>query len=142
MTDIEQSKSYTVQGKMSSFGGPDDTGVSKREGLALFDHNDIADRSDLFLNVQPHGTTGVARRLNPETYYIAMRWNYDTTSRNFLRTHKVIVTSVRTGESVEAQPVDWGPNHDTGRIADLSPAILKVLKLNTDDSVRVTVPLP
>ena len=142
MTDAEPSKTYTLQGRMSSFGGPHDTGVSPSEGLALFDHDDVSRYPDLFLNRQPPGTTGVARRLNPDSNYIAMRWNYHTTPRDFLRNTKVHVTNVRTGETVEAQPADWGPNHNTGRVADLSPNILKTLNLNTDDQVRVTVPLP
>lgn len=142
MTDNEQSKSYTIQGKMSWFGGPHDLGVRPWEGLALFEHSDIPHYPHLFLDHQPPLTTGVARRLNPDAYYCACRWDYHRTPEEFLRTHKVQITNVRTGESVEAQPADWGPNEHTGRIVDLSPGILKVLGLTTDDIVRVTIPLP
>ena len=127
---------------MSSFGGPNDIGVSPSEGLALFDETDVPNFKWLFLSNQPAGTSGVARRLNPSALYCAMRWDYSKTSKSFLRMNKVTVTSVRTGESVLAQPVDWGPNENTNRIIDLSPAILKTLQLNTNDVVRVTVSLP
>lgn len=133
---------YTLTGRCSWFGGPDDFGVKANEGLALFDENDVKNYPELFLLDQPPGTSGVARRLNPKSFYCAMRWDYANTSKNFLRNNKVTVTSVRTGETVQAQPVDWGPNIDTGRIIDLSPAVLKTLNLQTNDVVRVTVPLP
>jgi hypothetical protein len=41
-----------------------------------------------------------------------------------------------------SRPCDWGPNERTGRIADLSPGVLKILKLVTDDEVEVRIPLP
>lgn len=137
-----QLRNYTETGKVSWFGGPDDHGVAPNEGLALFDESDVKSYPELFLLDQPPGTSGVARRLNPGYNYCAMRWDYSKTSRKYLRSIKVNVTSVRTGETVQVQPVDWGPNIDTGRIIDLSPAVLKTLNLQTNDIVRVTVPLP
>ena len=130
-----------VRGKASWFGGPGDTGVSPSEGLALYDHSDVASHPDLFLPAQPHGTSGVARRLNPSAYFCAMRWNYEATPREHLRQIKVKVTNVKTGESVFVSPVDWGPNVDTGRIIDLSPGVFRVLKLETDSVVEVDVPV-
>jgi hypothetical protein len=62
-------------GKVSWFGGPDDTGVSPDEGLAFI--YDVDDAPHLFLPQQPAGTTGLARRLDPARPYIACRWNYD-----------------------------------------------------------------
>jgi len=131
--------SIKLEGKMSVFGGPHDTGVTKSEGLALFDHNDVQHYPELFLKEQPHGTTGVARRLNPDAYYLACRWDYSVTSRNHLRSIKVKVTNPKTGESLMAQPCDWGPNHNTGRIADLSPGLAKALDLDTNDICRVEI---
>ena len=77
---------FRVEGKMSTFGGPTDTGMSATEGLALFTPADLQDPkySYLFLPTPPPGTTGLGRRLNPETYYFACRWNYKDTPREFL----------------------------------------------------------
>jgi len=38
-----------------------------------------------------------------------------------------------------AKPVDWGPNLNTGRVADLSPGLAHFLHLGTDDVVEVTL---
>src|SRR6187455_3829683 len=66
---------FRVEGKMSTFGGPADTGMSATEGLALFTPADLQDSkySYLFLPTPPPGTTGLGRRLNPERYYFACR---------------------------------------------------------------------
>src|SRR6516162_3848112 len=63
-----------MSGKVSWFGGPEDMGVSPSEGLAFI--YDVDTKPHIFLDEQPPGTTGLARRLDPETYYIAMRWDY------------------------------------------------------------------
>jgi hypothetical protein len=132
----------TETGKCSWFGGPKDTGVAPSEGLALFDHSDVCNPQypGLFLPSQPAGTTGVARRLNPDAHYIAMRWNYSRHPKAFLRESKVRVTA--NGRTIEAQPVDWGPNQNTGRVADLSPGLLAALGLETDDTVTIEIPDP
>jgi hypothetical protein len=77
---------FRVEGKMFTFGGPRDTGMSADEGLALFTPADLQDPkySYLFLPTPPPGTTGLGRRLNPEKYYFACRWNYNDTPREFL----------------------------------------------------------
>lgn len=129
-------------GKMSTFGGPDDHGVSPSEGLALV--NNQAQFNDLrayFLDTQPPGTTGYARRLNPDTFYIACRWNYSETPPKYLRGITVTVTNPSNGKSAEAQPIDWGPNVSTGRIADLSPGLADHLGLDTDNQCKVEIPL-
>jgi hypothetical protein len=131
--------SKTYQGKMSTFGGPNDHGVSPSEGLAIY--SSVSQRPELFLPQQPPGTTGLARRLNPEAHYIAMRWVYNQTPISWLRAHQVTVTNPKTGKSVLAWPADWGPNANTGRIADLSPGVAKTLGLNTDDICIVSVPI-
>src|ERR1700693_4554989 len=48
----------TIVGKMSVFGGPNDTGVGPDEGLSLFEPSDVAANADIFLPAQPSGTTG------------------------------------------------------------------------------------
>jgi len=134
--------STRVTGKCSWFGGPRDKGVKPNEGLAIFDLADACNPqfAGLFLPIQPAGTTGAARRLNPCARYIAMRWDYARHPRAFLRGVKVRVTA--NGKTLEAQPVDWGPNEDTERAADLSPGLLAELELRTNDIVTVEIPDP
>ena len=90
---------------------------------------------------QPPGTTGLARRLNPNAMYLAMRWDYRVTSLVWLRQHQVTITNPKNGRSVLAWPADWGPNVNTGRVADLSPGVAAKLGLNTDDTVDISVPI-
>jgi len=129
---------YTWEGKMSWFGGPEDSGVSPSEGLAFI--YAVSDQPDLFLDEQPPGTTGLARRLDPEVPYVALRWDYDKTPRDLLLTRMALVRSAKTGKSMIAYPADWGPHEDTGRIADLSPGLCEQLGLQTDDEVKITFP--
>jgi len=54
---------FAASGTCSTFGGPQDTGVSASEGLAfIYDYDEAP---YLFLPYQPSGTTGLARRLDP-----------------------------------------------------------------------------
>lgn len=135
-------KAYEVVGRMSHFGGPDDHDMKPSEGLAILDESDLQQFNAYFLPQQPPGTTGLARRLNPDAFYIACRWNYDVTPKHFLKTIKVKVTNPANGRSAFAQPVDWGPGRQTGRSADLSPGLERQLGLVTDQECKVLVPLP
>lgn len=127
-----------ITGNASTFGGPDDTGVSASEGLAFI--SDIEQAPHLFLPYQPSGTTGLARRLNPYVHYIACRWDYDRISKDDLRDITVMVRATFTGIELEAFPADWGPHEDTDRVADLSPQLMADLGITTDDEVTVTMP--
>lgn len=119
-------------GKCSSFGGPTDLGVAENEGLALYNKHE--ENEALFLNYQPEGTTGLARRLDPNRFYVAMRWNYDLTSKAVLRKAQVKITF--NGKSIYAQCADWGPNISTDRLIDVSPGVMKELGCQTDDEVE------
>jgi hypothetical protein len=132
---------FRAEGKMSTFGGPKDTGMSADEGLALFSPTDLQNPkySYLFLPTQPPGTTGLGRRLNPEQYYFACRWNYSDTPKEFLKRALARVENPSNGRAADARPVDWGPNISTGRVADLSPGLAAALGLQTDDVVRITI---
>jgi hypothetical protein len=132
---------FRVEGKMSTFGGPHDLGMSPDEGLALFSNVDLKDPrySYLFLPAPPPGTSGLGRRLNPNQFYFACRWNYAETPKEFLRRALARVENPKTGHAVDARPVDWGPHPSTGRVADLSPGLAASLGLNTDDVVRITI---
>ena len=132
---------FRTEGKMSTFGGPKDTGMSADEGLALFTQADLHDPkySYLFLPTPPPGTTGLGRRLNPDKYYFACRWNYNDTPKEFLKRALARVENPSNGRAADARPVDWGPNIATGRVADLSPGLAAALGLETDDVVRITI---
>ena len=113
-----------LTGRMSVFGGPDDRGVSPSEGLALVPT--YAFNPEVFLDHQPPGTTGLARRLGPSKYYIACRWDYHATTPAWLHLHTIKVSN-RSGMTIDCTPVDWGPNARTGRIADMSPGAAHAL---------------
>jgi N-acetylmuramoyl-L-alanine amidase len=127
-----------LRGKVSWFGGPDDDGVDPDEGLAFI--SDVDQAPHLFLSYQPEGTSGLARRLNPETFYVACRWPYDEYPKSMLLEEMALVHAPKTGKSLKVYPADWGPHEDTNRIADLSPAALETLGIQTDDEVEVIFP--
>ena len=135
---------FMATGKCSYFGGPDDQGVSASEGLAF--HYALTEANQhLFLPLQPLGTTGLARRLNAQAVpYLACRWNYDDTPKTMLAEsgQMALVTNTTTGRSTAAFPADWGPHDEKtgGRVADLSPALMRDLDLETDDIVEVVYP--
>lgn len=132
---------------MSVFGGPDDNGVGPHEGLALVDPGDLKLWwfRRCFQEYQPSGTTGLARRLNVNAFYVACRWDYGQTPRAILRYSLCKVSA--NGVARFAQPVDFGPGNgdiidakrtkNTGLVADLSPALAAALNLKTDDFVTV-----
>jgi hypothetical protein len=133
-----------ILGRMSTFGGPHDTGVSASEGLALIEPPDLSQWwfSYLFLASQPPGTTGLARRLNPDAYYCACRFDYSETSRSLLRHSFVRLKNPSTGKTIFARPADWGPNARTSRVVDISPGAAARLCLTTDDRIECLLITP
>lgn len=131
-------------GKMSTFGGPNDTGVKPDEGLAAWDSagsEEVQAAFDpqgvpLFLDAQPSGTTGLARRLNPDSAYIAYRFN-ENLARSIVRKQVAILQA--NGRTIKALVADWGPNVRTGRVIDMSPGAAKFLGLQTDDTVSASI---
>ena len=132
---------FRVEGKMSTFGGPHDLGMAANEDVALFSKADLQNPkyTYLFLPASPPGTSGLGRRLNPDQYYFACRWDYAATPKEFLRRALARVENPANGRAADARPVDWGPHPSTGRVADLSPGLAAALGLNTDDIVRITI---
>lgn len=126
-----------IRGKVSHFGGPDDTGVAPDEGLALF--SSIDQMPQIFLPEQPEGTTGLARRLDPNCNYVAMRWQYALTPKEVLRRSIVLVSNPKNNKHAYAIPTDFGPHERTNRVADVSPGVMKFLELETDDIVECTL---
>ncbi len=129
---------FKASGKCSWFGGPIDENVRTDEGLAFI--SDVSHAPHLFLAKQPQGTVGLARRLNPAVDYIACRWVYRETPAFMLLGHMAMVRARRTNRVILAFPADWGPNEDTGRIADLSFGAMRKLGIQTDDIVDVVFP--
>ena len=136
---------FSATGKCSYFGGPDDMGVSSSEGLAFI--SSVSQAEHLFLPTQPPGTTGLARRLNIWVPYLACRWDYSVTPKKMLAEsgEMALVLATKTGIAMRAFPADWGPagpesDHDTGRVADLSPGLMDALGITTDDEVKVIYP--
>ena len=130
-----------VRGKVSYFGGPEDMGVDADEGLAfLYEYEDAP---YLFLPEQPPGTTGLARRLNVQRNYVAVRWDYDRTPKEMLRQmYPALVRAPATNRYLLAWPADWGPHEDTGRVADISPELMQRLGIETDGEIEVAYPAP
>ena len=62
-----------LNGRMSTFGGPDDNGMTVTEDLALVEKQSQADEypGDFFLSESAARARGWGRRLNPEKFYIA-----------------------------------------------------------------------
>ena len=133
---------FKAEGKMSTFGGPKDTGMTATEGLALYGSEAAfakAGIGDWLLSAKEAGASGLGRRLDPEKFYLACRWDYKTTTKTFLRTALIRVANPKNGNMRVARAVDWGPNANTGRAADLSPGLAKALGLTTNDECVVEV---
>ena len=131
---------FRAEGKMSTFGGPADEGMSEIEGLAIFETMKEAEAhgaADFFMGADEAGAIGLGRRLHVEKLYVACRWNYQETLRAFLQDAVAHVSA--NGKTVLMRPMDWGPNVNTGRAADLSPGGAEALGLSTDDTCEVVI---
>lgn len=136
-----------VTGKVSTFGGPGDGRDAgnnwsdpKEEPLAIwFPTNFHKAPKGMFLDGQPEGTRGLARRLDPEFPYIACRWDYKVTSKAALTSGKHEMWIRRKGPRNwhRCYPADWGPAKWTGRVADISPGLAERLGVETDQVVEV-----
>lgn len=127
----------TTRGLVSWFGGPADTGMSETEPLAFLFAVETAPH--LFLD---GATDALGRNLDPNVPYIAMRFDYDKYPKDQLASMALValVTAPKTGRSFMAWPSDWGPNENTGRVADISPGLMNYLGIETDDEVIVAFP--
>jgi hypothetical protein len=130
------------RGKISTFGGPNDTGMRPGEGLAIVESDNfdqyVAKFPNLFLD-RNKGPLG--RNLNPKEPYLAARWDYHLTPRKSLINLPITVTNPLTGKSAQAIAVDFGPNNKTHRVADLSPGLADHLGLQTDEEAVVNLGL-
>jgi len=126
---------------MSIFAGPNDKGVGEQEGLALIEEVDLRDWWFRYL-FRDDESVGLARRLNPDGFYCAARWEYNDVPRDVLRHSFMRLSSGKTQRPIFARPVDWGPNERTKRVLDISPGAATALKVNTDDIIRGDLILP
>lgn len=135
----------TFRGKMSTFGGWGDTGMTKTENLAWIESEAQAQAYPGFFNAQ-QSFEGFAWRLKKDDVpYLACRWDYRVLPKSYLTqpTTWATVTNLATGKKIQARPIDWGPNlEETGREADLSPFVAAQLGLDTDDEVEVVIATP
>lgn len=131
---------FYAKGRCSAFGGPDDEDMDADEGLAFI--YQFEDAPHLFLPDQPAGTGGLGRRLDSGVFYVACRWDYSKTPKEMLRDQSIKAAVISEKGSFLAFPADWGPNENTGRVADLSGALMVALDVSTDDEVEVIYPAP
>jgi hypothetical protein len=120
-----------VRGRISWFGGPDDTGVSSTETGA------VTGERLRSLNSPMNPSPSEAASHPEDYYYAAMRWNYAPRGVTWLRTARLVVRNPSTGATIIVRPVDWGPNTRTNRVIDLSPQALRALGLATDAEVLI-----
>lgn len=135
----------TFRGKMSTFGGWDDPGMKKTENLAWMETEAQAAAYPGFFNPRKDFEGFAWRLRKDDAPYVACRWDYRVLPKTYLAhpTTWAKVTNVATGKSVQARPIDWGPNkEETNREADLSPFIAAELGLKTDDVVEVVIVTP
>lgn len=126
-----------VRGKVSWFGGRNDTGVTATETGA------ITGEVLRSLDGGAAGPSAADRARRPENYYYcAMRFDYSPQGRTWWKNARLLVVSPSTGKAVVVRCVDWGPHTRTGRVIDLSPQVMRDLGLRTDDVALVSFAAP
>jgi hypothetical protein len=109
---------YWAAGRVSHYGGPNDTGVSATETGAISGAN--------------------LRSHDPNGLYFAARFDYSTFSRAELRNMRFEAYNPATGQTVTGlRPDDWGPAPSTGRAFDVSPGVLNALGGQTDSTIYI-----
>jgi hypothetical protein len=130
-----------MEGKISSFGGPDDTGMRYDEGLAFYEHREADLRTDLFLPRSADPFQGTSKRLRcHEAYYVALNVP-NTFTRLIFQQSLWKIANLRTGIYAVCYLVDRGPGAK-GRLVDASNKVLDVIGVNTDDEVEVSEVTP
>jgi len=125
-----------VRGRLSWFGGPNDTGIGPTEtgaitGERMRSMNSPVDASRATIDSRPE-----------DFYYVAMRWDYHPNGTSFWRNARILLENPLTGVRVVVRPIDWGPNTSTHRIVDLSPQALTDLGVHTDDELLIAFAAP
>jgi hypothetical protein len=106
-------------GKISEFGGPNDKWVGPQATGAI--------------------TGERLQALDPNDFYIAARWDYAKTPRNYLLANRFTMVNL-AGRPVSVRAVDWGPDlAKTGRAFDVSPGVARALGVKTDDILCIGI---
>jgi len=126
-----------VKGPASSFGGPNDSTIGKKEKAAFTGEV-------LSLLNDPENPSIDQLATNPERYYYAaMRFRYSDKEIKNWRSARLLVINPRNGKAVSLRPVDWGPGPSAAhRIIDISPQGLRDLGLETDQEPLVAIGAP
>lgn len=125
-----------VDGTVSWFGGPSDTGDSA-VGTGTITQERVSELND------PVNPTEAILAARPEDYYFAaMRFAYRPNGVAFWAAARLLVVNPRTGAAIVVRPVDWGPHTFTRRLIDLSPQSLVDLGLVTDQHALVSFATP
>lgn len=126
-----------LEGTISKFGGPCDTGMSPSEGTSFYTHEEADLRPDLFYPKSSDPLQGVGHRLrNLTAFYCALNFatSYD---RELLKRSIWKIKNQQTGQFCVAQPTDRGPRAK-GRLVDVSDVLFNTLRL-ADENCIVTV---
>ena len=126
-----------IKGPASSFGGPSDRTISKKEVAALtgevlrqLNNPEYPSEKDLAASPEKY-------------YYAAMRIRYSSKTLDQWQSVRIIVVNPKTGTTLAVRVVDWGPGPSAGhRIIDLSPQSLRDLGMETDQEPIVAFGLP
>jgi hypothetical protein len=126
---LEDAHLPATHGKVGVFGGPRDRGIKADDKLAL-----------------PTGRFFVyerVRSLNPKSFYCAMRWDYHLLHKSpeegkrWWANKKLMITNSKTGVSIVARAVDYGPHESTGLDISVSPGAAEALGVEVGDEVDV-----
>lgn len=124
-----------MQGKISTFGGPWDSGMTRTEGLAIWEHHEADLRPDLFSQRASDQTEGTSKRLKCNALYFAYRFP-KAHNRNGLQHSVFWFKNNKNGLIIPMSLVDWGPHERTKRVFDISPYAAELLRVQTDDELE------
>jgi hypothetical protein len=138
-----------IRGKMYTFGipgsGATDTEIASSATLSLIEPEEASkpENAPYLVPYQPPGTTGLMRRLNPKSFYVAC--SYDVHMFKYLKSHLVLVRNPRDPKlpPVKAKVVERGPTNvgkykENDWVIGLSPALADKLGLSTNDEVEIS----
>ena len=125
-------------GKISIFGGPEDKDIGETFLALVQSREALLDPSVLLPGARRNPRV---EDLDPKAFYIAARWDYSITPKDWLLRNKARVRNT-SGIVFEAQPVDWGPPTGSGAIMDISPGLADALGLKPGDTAAYYIEQP
>lgn len=126
-----------LKGKMSVFGGISDSGMTKSEGLSIYEHHEADLRPDLFTPRSSDLSLGTSQRMKPETFYFAYRFPLNPRpDRKALQGTQWLFRNPQNGRMATAWLIDFGPHERTDRVFDLSPGLANALQVATDQQIE------